>query len=71
MLIESIILLCGSGLSVSFWYFWQKMYADQEKNIRLLEYQVPPLYDDVPMVVPAPDYEEDDPRRPLTAPPQY
>ena len=47
------------------------MYADQEKNIRLLEYQVPPLYDDVPMVVPAPDYEEDDPRRPLTAPPQY
>ena len=41
------------------------------KNIRLLEYQVPPLYDDVPMVVPAPDYEEDDPRRPLTAPPQY
>ena len=72
MVIETIIILSSSAISVGFWYFWKKKYQNQERLIHNYRREIPPLYDNISLLSsPAPPYEESTTPPPPIDPPQY
>ena len=72
MVIETVIILSGTGVAAGFWYFWKTRYNRQERLIINHHREIPPRYDEISLLSsPAPPYEENSTPSPQADPPQY